>query len=172
MGRTHHGHWILLLAPPGTIGGLALDPIGLSNSPTYIFWVRCTATFICDGILMISEHMGSTLTSSWTLYRCMMFNWCIWRLPICILYFCWGAVMRWVVGTIWRLPMGHKSPFQTPTLKADALPWARLANHKQTVHLNRLNSTFSNFNLEGFVALVPILRLLDLSKLILCFAFH
>ena len=72
--------------------------------------------------------------------------------------------------------MGHKSPFQTPTLKADALPWARLANLKQTVHLNRVNRhanhkqlsfwAHSHFNFEAFLALVPILHLLGLSELI------
>ena len=64
---------------------------------------------------------------------------------------CWG-----VVGTIWRLPMGHKSPFQTPTLKADSPPQA---NHpirnKQTAHLHRLHSLFlgSHFKFKGLAFL-------------------
>ena len=63
----------------------------------------------------------------------------IWRLPIFFqLIFCvWlnkentFVLLKFVwMGTIWRLPMGHKSPFQTPTLKTDAPPRARTSTNR------------------------------------------
>ena len=45
--------------------------------------------------------------------------------------------------------MGHKSPFQTPTLKADALAWGQPAKNKLCI----LTGTASQFSLFKFLRL-------------------